>query len=61
MYREEVRTSKRYTFFDVEFREIVYFYRVFYQQSAVLKYVRILVEVIQFIKKQEQLIKLEKL
>lgn len=35
VYRDEVRTSKRYTFFNVEFRGIVCFCQVFCQQSAV--------------------------
>lgn len=35
MYRDEVRASKRYTFFDVEFRGIAYLYQVFCVQSAV--------------------------
>lgn len=29
VYRDEVRASKRYTFFNVEFREIAYFYLLF--------------------------------
>ena len=35
VYRDEVRASKRYTFFNVEFRGIACFYQVFCQQSAV--------------------------
>lgn len=35
VYRDEVRASRRYTFFYVEFRKNVCFCLVFYQQSAV--------------------------
>lgn len=36
VYRDEVRASKRYTFFYVEFRGIAYLYQVFCHQSVVL-------------------------
>ena len=37
VYRDEVRASKRCTFFNVEFREIAYLYQFFCQQPDVLE------------------------